>query len=95
MAFAIALPKKGSSPAPSATLPQRGSRAISTIGEKVQFNPSAVASNAAILADFSIIPKSQLADSASGIGKAVLYPWIISEPNNMGICSLDSRTAIS
>ena len=48
MAFAIALPKKGSSPAPSITRPQRASFTISTLGAKVQLIPAEEASSAAI-----------------------------------------------
>ena len=62
------LARKGSSPAPSITLPQRESLEISTIGAKVQFNPAALASFAANLADLLIASISQLADSARGIG---------------------------
>ena len=44
---------------------------MSTIGAKVQFWPAAEASIAAIRADRSIASRSQLADSARGIGKIV------------------------
>ena len=46
-AWAIALPRKGSSPAPSAMRPQRGSRAMSTMGAKNQLMPAVDASTAA------------------------------------------------
>ena len=74
LALAIKLPKKGSSPAPSITLPHLASLEISTIGAKVQFNPSALASRAAVLAVFLIKSISHVQDSANGIGKIVLYP---------------------
>ena len=47
---------------------------MSTIGAKVQFIPTADASIAAILAEFSMMDKSQLAASPNGIGKSVLCP---------------------
>ena len=68
------LPRYGSSPDPSAILPQRGSRQISTIGLKFQFIPSAVASIAEICAIRSIAVVSHEHDSANGIGKMVSYP---------------------
>jgi hypothetical protein len=52
----------------------RGSRAISTIGEYVQEMPFAVASRAAILALFSTSVISHIQLIANGIGKMVLYP---------------------
>ncbi len=52
-------------------LPHRASRAISTMGAKVQCNPAAVASSAAILEDLSASSGSQLAASARGMGNMV------------------------
>ena len=95
MAVAICEPKNGSSPEPSATLPHLGSRATSTMGEKVQFNPSAEASLAAIIAERRISAVSQLQLIASGIGKVVLYPCITSEPKNNGIFNRDSFITMS
>ena len=67
---------------------------MSTIGANVQFVPAAEASKAAILAEFSISFRSQLAASASGMGLKVLYPCITSFPMIKGIPNLDSSTAI-
>ena len=65
--------------------PQRASRETSIIGENVQFTPSATDSKAAIRADSSAASISQLAVSANGTGKIVLYPWITSYPKIIGI----------
>src|ERR1043166_6271125 len=72
LAAAMTDPRYGSSPAPSITLPHRGSRAMSTIGANVQCTPAAAASVAAILADNLIADVSQLDASANGIGNIVL-----------------------
>src|SRR5204863_494235 len=79
----------------SAIRPQRGSRAISTIGEYAQFNPSAAASVAAMRALCSIIGISHEQDKPSGMGNIVLCPCITSSPNIKGIFSLELFTAIS
>ena len=68
----MALLRKASSPFPSETLPHLGSLVKSTIGENVHCIPSALASLAAILADFLINSMSQVADIPNGIGKIVL-----------------------
>ena len=86
-------PRNGSSPLPSDTRPQRGSREISTIGLKVHEIPSALASTAAMRADSSMAVMSQVQDKPSGIGNIVSYPWITSMPNNNGIPSRESSTA--
>ena len=93
IACAIAPPRKGSSPEPSLTRPQRGSRLMSTIGLNVQEMPSALASMAAIRADFSMAAISQVQDSPNGMGKMVSYPCITSMPNNRGIPRRDFSTA--
>ena len=72
LAAAIRLPKNGSSPAPSITLPHLASLDISTIGANVQLIPAAEASFAPSEAEFWISFRSQLADSANGIGAIVL-----------------------
>ena len=61
---------------------------MSTIGANVQLIPTAEASVAATLADFSSASKSQLADSASGIGLNVLYPCITSKPGCRRLCGI-------
>ena len=104
MASPTADPKKGSSPAPSLTLPQRGSRAMSTIGEKVQLSPSAVASTAATLAVCSTKSMFHVQLNPSGMGKMVRWPCITSNPNNSGMprrvsliafcCSLRTATGV-
>ena len=58
-------------PTPPTIRPQRGSRAMSTIGAKAQRTPAADASAAAIRADRSTAAGSQLLASPSGIGKIV------------------------
>lgn len=68
----MADPRKGSSPAPSTTRPQRGSRLMSTIGLNVHLMPSAVASLAETDASFCTAAGSQLLASPSGTGKIVL-----------------------
>ena len=70
-AAAIADPRQGSSPAPSTIRPQRASRAMSTIGAKVQWMPAARASLAATSAARSGTDGSQDAAMPSGIGKIV------------------------
>ena len=71
MAAAMALPRNGSSPLPSAILPHLGSLDMSTIGLYVQHIPSALASAAAILADSSTASISQLHESPRGMGNTV------------------------
>src|ERR1039458_4237800 len=76
--------------------PQRGSRAMSIIGENVHWIPTAKASRAATRAAWRTSSGSQLADCPSGIGKMVVYPWITSSPKISGIpsrLSLASRCA--
>ncbi len=63
--------RNGSSPLPSAMRPHRGSRHRSTMGEKTQFMPSAVASVADTRAVCSINDRFHVQLSASGIGKVV------------------------
>jgi hypothetical protein len=70
-AAAIALPRNGSSPAPSTIRPQRGSRATSTIGAKVQCRPAALASAAAMRARARRRPGPTSRPIASGTGKIV------------------------
>ena len=89
----MAEPRNGSSPEPSDMRPQRASRQMSTIGLNVQQMPSALASLAAIWADFSIAAISQLHERASGIGNTVSYPWITSIPKIKGIFKRLSSTA--
>src|SRR2546422_7712480 len=67
----MADPRYGSSPEPSAMRPQRGSRAISTMGANVQWRPAAAASRAATRAAASTASGSHEAASPSGIGKMV------------------------
>ena len=93
MASAIIAPRNGSSPLPSDTRPQRGSREISTIGLNVHEIPSALASTAAMRADSSIAAISHVQESPRGIGNIVSYPWITSMPNNNGMPRRDSSTA--
>src|ERR1041385_4360808 len=81
----MALPRYGSSPEPSTMRPQRGSRATSTIGAKVQCTPLADASMAATWADRSAAAGFQLAASASGTGKMVRKPWMTSWANRRGM----------
>ena len=84
-AAATAAPRYGSSPAPSMIRPQRGSRAMSTIGAKVQWMPTARASRAATDWPRSIVSGSHDAAIAIGTGKIVRSPWITSKPNSIGI----------
>ena len=84
-AAATAAPSTGSSPAPSMMRPQRGSRAMSTIGANVQWIPTARASRAATAWPRSMISGSQEAAMAIGTGKIVRRPWITSNPNKAGI----------
>ena len=93
MARAMAAPRNGSSPFPSDTRPQRGSRLTSTIGLNVHEIPSALASTAAIRADSSMAFISQVHDRPRGIGKMFSYPWITSIPNNKGMPRRLSSTA--
>ena len=58
--------------------PQRGSRAMSTIGAKAQGMPTARASRAATACPRSIVSGSQDAASPIGTGKIVRNPWITS-----------------
>jgi len=93
-AAAMSDPRYGSSPEPSAMRPQRGSRAMSTIGAYVQLIPNAAASCPAARAVASAASGSNELASPSGIGKIVRYPWITSSPNSSGILSRDSVTAM-
>ncbi len=77
-AAAITAPRYGSSPAPSTMRPQRGSRAMSTIGAKVQCTPAAADSIAATRAARSASSGLKLAASASGTGNVVRKPWMTS-----------------
>ena len=65
------------------------------MGEKAQFNPSAVASAAAIIALCLINAVSQVQLTPIGIGKVVLCPCITSEPKSKGIFNLDSFMEMS
>lgn len=71
MASAMREPSQGSSPEPSLTRPQRGSRVMSTMGEKTQLRPSAVASSVAARAVRSMRSRSQVAERPRGMGKMV------------------------
>ena len=84
-AAATAAPRYGSSPAPSMIRPQRGSRAMSTIGANVQWMPTARASRAATAWPPSMVSGSQEAAIAIGTGKMVRSPWITSKPNSTGM----------
>ena len=84
-AAATAAPRKGSSPAPSMIRPQRGSRAMSTIGAKVQWIPTARASRAATDWPCSMVSGSQDAAIAIGTGRIVRSPWMTSKPNSAGM----------
>ncbi len=66
---------------------------MSTIGAKVQSVPEAAASTAAMCALRSTSFKSQLAASASGMGKVVRQPWMMSLPMISGMPCFDSSTA--
>ena len=58
--------------------PQRGSRAMSTIGEKVHRTPPAAASFAATVAARVDSAGSKVAAWPSGMGKMVRKPWMTS-----------------
>jgi hypothetical protein len=92
-AAAITEPNTGSSPAPSTTRPQRGSRATSTIGANVQCTPCAAASAAATRAAPATAAESNVAAWASGTGKTVRQPWMTSNEKRSGILSRDCSTA--
>ena len=70
-AAAMAAPRQGSSPAPSTMRPQRVSRAMSSIGPKVQCRPAARASLAATACARSVTAGSHDEARASGTGKIV------------------------
>ena len=93
-AAAMAEPRYGSSPAPSTMRPQRGSRAMSSIGAKAQWMPTARASAALIACAFSTSAGSQDAASAMGTGKMVRNPWMTSKPKRRGIFSRVSVVAM-
>ena len=80
-------------PAPSMMRPQRGSRAMSTIGAKAQWMPTARASRAATAWPRSIVAGSQEAAIAIGTGRIVRSPWITSKPNSAGMPSRWPSTA--
>ncbi len=86
-ATATAAPRYGSSPAPSTIRPQRGSRAMSTIGANAQWMPTARASRAATACPASMVAGSQEAAMAIGTGRIVRRPWITSKPNKAGMPS--------
>ena len=86
-------PSSTSSPELSTIRPQRLSRAMSTIGAKVQSIPAAVASSAAARAVRRARSGSKLAASPKGTGKMVRKPWITSAAKISGTFSRDSRTA--
>src|SRR6476659_1160049 len=92
-AAAITEPRYGSSPEPSTMRPHRGSRAMSTMGANVQWRPFAAPSAAATRAARSTAAGSQLAASASGVGKIVRNPWITSCANSSGIFARDCSMA--
>ena len=71
MARAMEPPRNGSSPDPSDTRPQRGSRLMSTIGLKVHEMPSALASVAAMRADCLMAAISHVQERPRGMGKMV------------------------
>ncbi len=87
------LARYGSSPRLSAMRPQRGSRAMSIIGAKVQLTPAAAASSAAMRAPSRTRSGLNVAAWPSGIGSTVRKPWITSRPNSSGTPSRLSSTA--
>ena len=72
LATAIWLARYGSSPAPSAIRPQRGSCVTSIIGAYVQVMPLRLASAAETTASVLATPGSKLDAWPSGIGKLVV-----------------------
>ena len=93
LACAMRALSQGSSPGPSAVRPQRGSRDTSSIGAKVIASPSAAPSRAASRAVRSQRASSKMPASASGIGKSVRWPWMMSRPISSGMPSRDFSTA--
>mmetsp|Transcript_35901 Transcript_35901/g.101056 ORF Transcript_35901/g.101056 Transcript_35901/m.101056 type:complete len:272 (+) Transcript_35901:1621-2436(+) len=93
-AFASSVPRWTSSPEPSATRPQRWSRATSTIGAKVQWMPRAVASSAVARAVRRASSGSKLAASPRGMGKTVRSPWMTSAAKISGMPRRLSSTAM-
>ena len=93
MARATSEPRYGSSPAPSAMRPHRGSRLMSTIGLNVQLMPDADISTAAVRAAASMAGMFQVHDMPSGIGNTVSKPWITSMPISSGMPRRDFSTA--
>ena len=73
--------------------PHRGSRAMSTIGAKVQWIPTARASRAATAWPRSMVSGSQEAAIAIGTGRMVRSPWMTSKPINSGMPSRLPSTA--
>src|ERR1041385_93371 len=90
-AAASSEPRYGSSPEPSAIRPQRGSRAMSTIGAYVQLMPAAAASWPAARAVASATSGSKAPASPSGIGKIARYPCITSSRSEEHTSELQSR----
>ena len=82
-----------SSPNPSTTRPQRGSRETSIIGENVQVTPPERASRAAVRASCSTMAGSKDAACPSGTGAIVRCPWITSSPIRIGMPSRVFSTA--
>ena len=70
--------RNGSSPAPSEMRPQRGSRAMSSMGAKASITPARVASLAEISVARRTRSGSKEQDQPSGIGKMVWKPWMTS-----------------
>lgn len=71
VAIAIRVGKESELPLPSAMRPQRGSTQMSSMGEKVQFKPSADASCAAICALRFMACMSHEQESEKGMGNTV------------------------
>ena len=84
----------GSSPAPSEMRPQRGSRAMSSIGEKASITPARVASLAEISTARPTSSGSKEQAQPSGMGNTVWKPWITSWQNSSGMCRRLFSTAI-
>ena len=68
---------------------------MSTIGAKVQWMPTALASRAATAWPRSIVSGSQDAAMAIGTGRMVRSPWMTSKPNRAGMpCRLPSTASL-
>ncbi len=74
--------------------PQRGSCETSIIGAYVCLSPTAADSRAPYVWSSKATCGSKLAPVASGIGKTVRNPWMVSKAKSSGIFSRDCSTAI-